>query len=207
MSKEKHEKNICDIRKNKLILSGLKVFCKKGYDGATINDIVKNAKCSHGLFYHYFDNKKQLFDAVCEMRGNDMMFFLDKVLEEESNYVDKLIRLTEYTFNNMKKDEIFAYKYYFFVSRIFEKAEKNILPPKSFPNGKLPPHLRMQEFFNQGIMMGDFHDRYSAKECARLYNCIIQGATLAFILYPKELKNAFVFPPLQFIADIFKKEI
>ncbi len=204
MAREKVEKSICDLRKNKLILSGLKVFCKKGYDGATINDIVKNAKCSHGLFYHYFDNKKQLFDAVCEMRGNDMMFFLDKVLSEDTNYVDKLIRLTEYTFNNMKKDEIFAYKYYFFVSRIFEKAEKNILPPKK---DGVPPHLRMQEFFNAGIKNGDFHNRYSPKDCARLYNCIIQGATLSFILYPKELKNTFNFPPLDFIADVFKKEI
>ena len=204
MAKEKVEKSICDLRKNKLILSGLKVFCKKGYDGATINDIVKNAKCSHGLFYHYFDNKKQLFDAVCEMRGNDMMFFLDKVLAENTNYVDKLIRLTEYTFNNMKKDEIFAYKYYFFVSRIFENAENNILPPKK---EGVPPHLRMQEFFKSGIENGDFHNRYSPKDCARLYNCIIQGATLSFILYPKELKNSFNFPPLQFIADTFKKEI
>ncbi len=204
MAKEKVEKNISDIRKSKLILSALKVFCKKGYDSATINDIVKNAKCSHGLFYHYFDNKKQLFDAVCEMRGNDMMFFLDKVLAEDSNYVDKLIRLTEYTFNNMKKDEIFAYKYYFFVSRIFEKAEKNIMPPKK---EGVPPHLRMQDFFKTGIENGDFHDRYSPKDCARLYNCIIQGATLSFILYPKELKNTFNFPPLSFIADVFKKEI
>ena len=204
MPKEKCEKSISDIRKNKLILSGLKVFCKNGYDGATINDIVKNAKCSHGLFYHYFDNKKELFDAVCEMRANDMMFFLDKVLAENINYVDKLIRLTEYTFNNMKKDEIFAYKYYFFVSRIFEKAEKNIMPPKK---DGTPPHLRMQEFFRSGIENGDFHDRYSPKDCARLYNCIIQGATLSFILYPKELKKSFNFPPIQFIADIFKKEI
>ena len=203
MPKEKCEKNTSDIRKNKLILSGLKVFCKKGYDGATINDIVKNAKCSHGLFYHYFDNKKQLFDAVCEMRGNDMMHFIDMVLQEDMSYVDKLIRLVEYTFNNMKKDEIFAYKYYFFVSRIFDKAEKNILPKQEGP----PPHLKMQEFFKSGIEKGDFHDRYSPKDCARLYNCIIQGATLNFLLYPKELKKSFNFPPIQFVADIFKKEI
>ncbi len=203
MPREKCEKNVCDIRKNNLILSGLKVFCKKGYDGATINDIVKNAKCSHGLFYHYFENKKQLFDAVCEMRGNDMTSFFEKVLAEDTNFVDKLIHIIEYTFNNIKKDEIFAYKYYFFVSRIFEKAENNVMP-KTCNNA---PHLRMHEFFKEGIARGDFHDRYSPKDCARLYNCIIQGATLNFLLYPKELKKSFNFPPINFIADIFKKEI
>ena len=194
--------SIADTRRNDLIFSALKLFCKKGYHSTTINDIVKKAKCSHGLFYHYFKNKNELFDAVCETRGKDMMFFLDKVLEEDSNFVDKLIRLTEYTFNNMKNDQIFAYRYYFFVSRIFEKAEKNIMPPKD----KVPPHLRMCEFFEKGIKSGDFHDKYSAKECSRIYNCIIQGATLNFILYPKELKRSFDFPSVQIIADMFRKE-
>ena len=194
--------SVADMRKNDLIISALKMFCKKGYHSTTINDIVKKAKCSHGLFYHYFKNKKELFDAVCETRGKHMMFFLDKVLEEDSNFVDKLVRLTEYTFNNMKNDQIFAYRYYFFVSRIFEKAENNIMPPKD----KVPPHLRMCEFFEKGIACGDFHDKYSPKECSKIYNCIVQGATLSFILCPKELKRSFNFPSIQIIADMFRKE-
>ncbi len=202
MQKEKALNCHADMRKNDLIISALKMFCKKGYHSTTINDIVKKAKCSHGLFYHYFKNKKELFDAVCETRGKHMMFFLDKVLEEDSNFVDKLVRLTEYTFNNMKNDQIFAYRYYFFVSRIFEKAENNIMPPKD----KVPPHLRMSEFFEKGIERGDFHDRYSPKDCAKIYNSIVQGATLSFILCPKELKRSFTFPSIQIITDIFKKE-
>ncbi len=202
MQKEKALNSLADMRKNDLIISALKMFCKKGYHSTTINDIVKKAKCSHGLFYHYFKNKKELFDAVCETRGKHMMYFLDKVLEEDSNFVDKLVRLTEYTFNNMKNDQIFAYRYYFFVSRIFEKAENNIMPPKD----RVPPHLRMSEFFEKGIESGDFHDRYSPKDCAKIYNSIVQGATLSFILCPKELKRSFTFPSIQIITDIFKKE-
>ncbi len=202
MQKEKASTCLADMRKNDLIISALKMFCKKGYHSTTINDIVKKAKCSHGLFYHYFKNKKELFDAVCETRGKSMMFFLDKVLEEDSNFIDKLIRLTEYTFNNMKNDQIFAYRYYFFVSRIFEKAENNIMPPKD----KVPPHLRMSEFFEKGIKSGDFHDKYSPRECAKIYNSIVQGATLSFILCPKELKHSFTFPSIGIITDIFRKE-
>ena len=203
MNKEKTETlSIGDARRNQLMISALKIFCEKGYESSTINDIVKKAKCSHGLFYHYFKNKKELFDAVCEWRGADMMDFLDDVLKEQSNFIDKLYKLTQYTFDNMKKDEIFAYRYYFFVSTVFAKAEKNILPPKD----KVPPHVRMFEFFEQGIKSGDFSDKYSHKDCARLYNCIIQGATLNFILCPKEFKKDFHFPPIQFIIDIFKKE-
>ncbi len=194
---------IKEERRQKILTCALMLFCKKGYYATTVNDIAKKAKCSHGLFYHYFKNKKELFDAVCEMRGTDMIVFIDDVLATEENYVDKLRRIVEYTFASIKKDEIFAYKYYFFVSTVFAKAEKNILPPKT---EKQPPHIKMYTLFEEGIMRGDFQPKYNAKECNILYNSIIQGATLNFILCPKEFKKQFKFPTIDFILDIFKGE-
>ena len=64
-------------RRLEIVNAALKVFCKKGYDGTTINDIVKKAKCSQGLFYHYFNSKKEIFTAVMENRGKHMMDFID----------------------------------------------------------------------------------------------------------------------------------
>ena len=43
------------------VCCGKHTNCEKGYDNATVDDIVKKAKCSHGLFYHYFKNKKEIF--------------------------------------------------------------------------------------------------------------------------------------------------
>ncbi len=189
-------------RKRDIVVSALKVFCEKGYNGTTINDIVKKARCSHGLFYHYFSSKKDIFNAVAETRGKNMITFLDDVLIEKTDYLSKLKKLTEYTFENMKKDEIFAYRYYFFLSNIFIKAESGAILPKC----KEPPHIKMHSFFEKGIESGDFSSRHSPSECAKLYNCIIQGATINFILCPKEFKESFKFPDLQFIIDIFKKE-
>ena len=194
---------IKDDRRSDIVVSALKVFCEKGYSGATINDIVKKAKCSHGLFYHYFDSKKAIFNAVMETRGKNMMDFLDEVMKNSDNYVEKLKKLTEYTFANMKKDEIFAYRYYFFVSNVFMRVESGESPPKNCK--KAPPHVRMFAFFEEGIKRGDFKGEYEASEYARLYNCIIQGATLNFILCPKEFKPSFNFPRIETIIDIFKK--
>ena len=190
-------------RREQIVLGALKVFCKKGYDGATINDIVKQAECSHGLFYHYFKSKKEIFDAVAENRGVGMNAFLDKVLEEDSSYVNKLYKLTEYAFENTKNDEIFAYRYYFFLTTFFSKAESGNLPEKC----KKPSHLRMIDFFEQGIVSGEFSDKYTAREYTKLYNSIIQGATLNFILCPKEFRSLFQFPLPQLIVDIFKKGV
>ncbi|MBQ3115757.1 MAG: TetR/AcrR family transcriptional regulator [Clostridia bacterium] len=194
---------IKDARREEIVVSALKVFCEKGYNGATINDIVKKAKCSHGLFYHYFENKKAIFDAVIETRGKNMADYLDEIIANSDNYVEKLKKLTEYTFANMKKDEIFAYRYYFFLSNVFRKAESGELPPKNCK--KVPPHVRMFSFFDEGVKAGDFKDDVDSSEYARLYNCIIQGATLNFILCPKEFKPSFQFPQIDTILNIFKK--
>ena len=130
-----------------------------------------------------------------------MIDFMEDQLKESNCYLDKLKNITEFTFNNIKNDEIFAYRYYFFVSTVFAKAESGKLPPKD----KNPPHIRMYDFFREGAMRGDFTDKYSPEDCARLYNCIIQGATLNYILCPKEFKHSFKFPAIDFILDFFRK--
>ncbi len=194
-----------EARRLDIVNAALRVFCKKGYDGTTINDIVKKAKCSHGLFYHYFSNKKAIFNAVMENRGKNMMDFLDEVINDGSSYIEKLRKLTLYTFDNMKKDEVFAYRYYFFLSTVFANIDSGLAPPPKCSDKK-PPHLRMYEFFEQGVSRGDFDSKYPAEECSKLYNSIIQGSTLNFILCPREFKSTFKFPDVEYIINIFKKE-
>ena len=48
-----------DRRKAKLLDNALKVFAIKGYSNTSIDSITKAARCSHGLFYHYFDSKEE----------------------------------------------------------------------------------------------------------------------------------------------------
>ena len=63
----KTEEQLLRLKENRrtdIVVAALKVFCEKGYDGATINDIVKKAKCSHGLFYHYFNVLKICYKTV-----------------------------------------------------------------------------------------------------------------------------------------------
>ena len=58
--------SIKDRRRAKLIAFALKAFALNGYDHTAIDDITKPAKCSHGLFYHYFDSKEDIFAALID---------------------------------------------------------------------------------------------------------------------------------------------
>jgi AcrR family transcriptional regulator len=53
-------------RRDRILEAARTVFFKKGYLGATIRDIAYEAALSPGLIYHYFDNKDDIYGAICE---------------------------------------------------------------------------------------------------------------------------------------------
>lgn len=57
---------IKEERRNSILICSLYLFALKGYSSVNIDDVTKAAKCSHGLFYHYFKDKEELFFSVIE---------------------------------------------------------------------------------------------------------------------------------------------
>ena len=200
------EKPLKDVRRKDLLLSALKVFCEKGYDGTTVNDIAKKANCSHGLFYYYFNSKKQLFSEILKIKKDNTLTNLINTVNATTDYLEKLRIITNTMFHELRNDENYSYYFYFFISQCFsikEKGnkfkEKSTLPP--------PPIVTFTELFDKGQKEGYFTTRYTAEECARLFISIIQGATLVYVISPKDFqKKHYVFPNVDFIIDTFKKE-
>jgi AcrR family transcriptional regulator len=48
----------------RLLDGGLRVFARRGYHAARVDDIVRAARTSHGTFYLYFSNKEDLLRAL-----------------------------------------------------------------------------------------------------------------------------------------------
>ncbi len=47
-----------------LLEAGLDLFCEKGFEKTTIDDIIARADCGKGTFYRYFDNKDSLYSEL-----------------------------------------------------------------------------------------------------------------------------------------------
>src|SRR2546425_2508463 len=56
-------------RREQIIDAAAKLFAEKGYDGASIRDIAREAGITEGLIYHYFESKDQLTEAVWKERS------------------------------------------------------------------------------------------------------------------------------------------
>ncbi len=63
MSPRNEEQNaaIKDERREQILSAALRVFAKRGFAATKISDIVARAGMSHGLIYHYFNSKEEIF--------------------------------------------------------------------------------------------------------------------------------------------------
>ena len=57
---------IRDKRKAKITERGIEFFAIFGPEEVVVDDITKSLGCSHGLFYHYFENTEELYAYIPE---------------------------------------------------------------------------------------------------------------------------------------------
>lgn len=61
---EKQFKMIRDQRYEEISDAALKIFARKGFAGTKISDITSSINLSHGLLYHYFKSKEEIYVAI-----------------------------------------------------------------------------------------------------------------------------------------------
>jgi AcrR family transcriptional regulator len=82
-----------DPEKRRQILAGArKVFLKHGFDGASMNDIVRAAGVSKGTIYVYFENKERLYTALMHEERARQNFHADPADHDVSAVLRRLGR-------------------------------------------------------------------------------------------------------------------
>ena len=114
-------REIREKTKRQILEAGLKVFATKGYHGASIADIAKEAGVSKGLAYNYFGSKKDLAEAVL-LRIGAVLSDFDKMFEEIKDPYEMLAMTIKFTIRNVKENEVFWRLYISFVTQL-EVAE------------------------------------------------------------------------------------
>ena len=74
----------------RIVDAALRVFAKKGYHDATMQDVVRRSGLSVGAIYTYFRSKDDLFLAGCDVTNGVAMGELADRLVRGTTVVDKL---------------------------------------------------------------------------------------------------------------------
>lgn len=61
---EEQNQVIKDRRKFRIMEKALMLFAIRGFDTVTVDDITQEVGCSHGLFYHYFTGKEDVYNQL-----------------------------------------------------------------------------------------------------------------------------------------------
>lgn len=60
-----------DTRREQILLTAESLFYTKGYEQTSVQDILDALHFSKGGFYHHFDSKLSLLEAICSMRAEE----------------------------------------------------------------------------------------------------------------------------------------
>ncbi|SEG55470.1 TetR/AcrR family transcriptional regulator [Marinobacterium lutimaris] len=86
-----------EATKQQILNAAHEEFCERGFDGARVDSIAKNAEANKRLIYHYFGNKEDLYravlaDAYRTIRQGERELSLEQYPPVEA--MDRLVRFT-----------------------------------------------------------------------------------------------------------------
>ena len=83
-----------DLRRTELLDIAQELFLTRGYDAATVNDVIERAGLSKGAFYHYFSSKEALLEALADRFAHRTVEQVADIMEDPS--LDALSRLNAF---------------------------------------------------------------------------------------------------------------
>jgi AcrR family transcriptional regulator len=61
-----------DVRRHEILGAAYRLFVRDGYDATTVNSIIEDLGLSKGAFYHHFESKDQVMEALASRMAEEM---------------------------------------------------------------------------------------------------------------------------------------
>lgn len=127
---------IKDKRKAKILKSALTVFTFNGFDKTSMDMIAKEAKCSHGLLYHYYSNKDDIEKDIFLLANEHVWKPSIECLNGDSQAILKINNYLKTLFNLIRSNILYAYEIYLTLTFPYTKNGEKIC---SASKQKIPP--------------------------------------------------------------------
>ena len=82
-----------DLKKQEILQTAETLFCRKGYEETSIQDILDILHSSKGSFYHHYPSKESLLEGMCEKRAQVLYEAVDAQITGELTPEESLNRL------------------------------------------------------------------------------------------------------------------
>lgn len=80
-----------EIRRAEILDQAFRIFIERGYDNASLNEVISEAGLSKGMFYHHFESKEALLLALFDRVSDETYEALRPIIEMQD--LDPHVRL------------------------------------------------------------------------------------------------------------------
>lgn len=103
--------NLESVKQQRILNAALKEFAEHGYENASTNRIVKEARIGKGMLFYYFNNKEALFHYLAHYSMNFVLEeHLAKIDETESDFVERYKQAAQLKWNvHAKHPQVFEF--------------------------------------------------------------------------------------------------
>lgn len=108
-----------ELRKKEILNTAEALFCKKGYEQTSIQDIIDLLNSSKGSFYHHFVSKEALLEGICMNRAKQNYELSVSKMDDSWNSVECL----NYLLSNMLPLRDERISFLLMLLPLFRKAE------------------------------------------------------------------------------------
>ena len=89
--------DVSDKRRSEIVGAAARVFSRKGFNGASMDDIVRESGLSKGLLYWYFKSKDAIIVAIMERMFRPEMERIRRLASTEGTAAQRILGLAEYS--------------------------------------------------------------------------------------------------------------
>ena len=197
MSPRNEEQNaqIKDERREQILSAALKVFARRGFAATKISDIVAQGGISHGLVYHYFKSKEDIFYELLHRALSTSGESLLMVEALPISPLQKVYETAKYILTGIDQWEDTSYYFLIVIHAALMDTRDN---EKVFAESEVAVESLMR-ILEQGQALGEVREG-DEREMAILFFAAIQG--VAF--YKLSMKN-FKLPDPNLLVAMVKK--
>ncbi|MEL4106575.1 TetR/AcrR family transcriptional regulator [Oscillospiraceae bacterium WX1] len=196
MSPRNEEQNmqIKDERREQILSAALKVFAKKGFAASKISDIVAAAGVSHGLFYHYFKSKEEVFYELLKQAITSSTQAILMVNNMPISPLEKVRQTAKYILGGIESFEDSAYYFLIVIHAFVMDAPAEIKALTENPNLQI-----FSKIVRDGQQTGEFREG-DPDGMTMTFFAAIQGLAM----YKLALQN-FQMPDPEILVDMLRK--
>jgi AcrR family transcriptional regulator len=192
-------RQIKDEMREKIYSGALRVFSHRGYAATRISDIAKACGISHGLLYHYFSSKDEIFTDLVFNAATSSANALLHTEKIEAPAIQKIEWITTELLRYIGSDSDSAY--YFFLMIQVSVTESLPEPVIEAMKKASTPNEVMGRMIAEGQQQGDIVEG-DIEALTNAYWAAINGLAIFSIAYAGNM----VIPDPAIILRILKKE-